>query len=62
MKSPTTGKEMILQDEPCIIEVQGEKRRIMCKNYLCVDTGETYATGDLDETNHYRLNNDYEKL
>jgi hypothetical protein len=51
---------MLLQEEPYIIEFEGEKRRVMQKNYLCVDTGETYTTGGLDMLNLHRLKNDYE--
>ena len=60
MKSPTTGKEMLLQEESYIIEFEGEKRRVMQKNYLCVDTGNTFSTTDLDVINLHRLKSDYE--
>ena len=60
MRSPITGGEMVLQEEPYIIEFKGEQRRVMLKNYLCVDTGETYTTGGLDMLNLYRLKSDYE--
>jgi len=60
MRSPITGGEMVLQEEPYIIEFKGEQRRVMLKNYLCVDTGETFSTTDLDVINLHRLKSDYE--
>lgn len=60
MKSPITGKEMILQEEPLVVTVDGESRRYLQLNFLCLDSGETFTTTKLDDINTWRLNNKYE--
>jgi len=62
MKSPTTGKNMILIEEPLIIKYQGKTVRYMSKSFLCVDSGETYTTTELDEFNLKRMKYEYEKI
>lgn len=61
MKSPITGKKMLLQEEPLVVNVKGENRRFLQLNFLCVDSGETFTTTELDDINMWRLNNRYEK-
>lgn len=60
MKSPFTGKEMIFQEEPLVVNVKGESRRFLQLNFFCVDSGETFTTTELDEINMWRLSNKYE--
>lgn len=51
MKSPITGKEMILVSEPNTIEYKGKVYNVVSHFYLCVDSNERFTTTELDELN-----------
>lgn len=53
---------MIFQEEPLVVTVGGEIRRYLQLNFLCIDSGETFTTTELDEINVWRLNNKYEVI
>lgn len=62
MKSPNTGKDMIFQEEPLVVTFGDEVRRYLQLKFLCVDSGETFTTTELDSINMWRLNNKYEVI
>ena len=51
MKSPLTGKEMILMSEPDTLEYKGKVYDVIHHSYLCIDTNERFTTTELDELN-----------
>ena len=51
MKSPITGKEMILLSEPDKIEYRGKSYDIIHHHYLCIDSNVSFTTTELDEIN-----------
>lgn len=55
MKSPITGKEMILSTEKRTIKVDDENIEIDFSFYMC-DSGEKFTTTELDEKNINNLN------
>ncbi|MDB0614870.1 Prophage ps3 protein 01 [Tenacibaculum dicentrarchi] len=59
MKSPITGKEMILQTQKSILVFRKEKFEYNHKSYLCEDTNETFTTTALDEFNLNQVYNQY---
>jgi len=59
MKSPFTGKEMILQKEKRIFTFRKEEIEIDFLFYLCKDTGEKIESENLAEFNHNQVMNKY---
>jgi hypothetical protein len=57
MKSPLTGKEMILMSEPDTIEYKGKVYDVIHHFYLCNQTNESFTTTELDELNLKELKN-----
>lgn len=55
MKSPITGKEMVLCSEYREMEYKKENIRFIFQYYKCVDTGEQFTTTELDELNLKQL-------
>ena len=51
MKSPLTGKEMILMSEPDTLEYKGKVYDVIHHCYLCEQTKERFTTTELDELN-----------
>lgn len=51
MKSPITGKEMILVSEPNKLEYKGKLYDVIHHFYLCIDSNERFTTTELDELN-----------
>ncbi len=58
MKSPLTGKEMILMSEPDTLEYKGKVYDVIHHSYLCIDTNERFTTTELDELNLKELENE----
>lgn len=48
MKSPITGKEMILISEPDVWNFRGEEYKYNHKSYLCEESGERFTTTEMD--------------
>jgi putative zinc finger/helix-turn-helix YgiT family protein len=59
MKSPFTGNEATLQKEERIMDFRKEKFTIVYQYYLCIDTGEQFTDGELDEVNTNQVYNQY---
>jgi putative zinc finger/helix-turn-helix YgiT family protein len=59
MKSPMTGKEMILTKERRLMDFRKEEFEIIFHYYLCEDSGEQFTTTGLDELNINQLYNQY---
>jgi len=59
MKSPITGKEMILTRERRSLEFRRETFEIVFHCYVCVESGETFTTTYLDELNLNQVYNQY---
>jgi len=59
MKSPMTGKEMILTKERRLMDFRKEEFEIIFHYYLCEDSGEKFTTTGLDELNINQLYNQY---
>lgn len=59
MKSPNTGKEMLLKAEPREFEFRKEKFNIQFHYYLCADTGEEFESQEQAELNHAQVVNLY---
>jgi putative zinc finger/helix-turn-helix YgiT family protein len=59
MKSPMTGKEMILTKERRLMDFRKEEFEIIFHYYLCEDSGEQFTTIGLDELNINQLYNQY---
>ena len=59
MKSPITGKEMILQKEKRVLSFRKEKFEIVYHYYLCTDTGEQFEDDNLSELNITQVHNQY---
>jgi len=57
MKSPITGKEMILVSEPNTIEYKGKVYDVVNHFYLCIESNERFTTTELDELNLKELKN-----
>jgi len=61
MKSPTTGKEMILRERPQILDYKGRQYTINYRYYFCEATNNEYTTTELDEMNLQELWDEYEQ-
>jgi putative zinc finger/helix-turn-helix YgiT family protein len=59
MKSPMTGKEMILTKERRLMDFRKEEFEIIFHYYKCEDSGEQFTTTGLDELNINQLYNQY---
>lgn len=59
MKSPITGKEMLLVKNRKMMEFRRESFEIVCHNYLCQDSGEYFTSNELDELNMNQVYNQY---
>jgi hypothetical protein len=62
MKSPITGKEMILKiDKKTLIFEKGDNIEYNHKSYFCEESGESFTTTELDEFNLNQVCNQYKK-
>lgn len=59
MKSPITGKEMILSVKDSTVKFRNEEFTIKYKFYLCEDTQEEFTTTALDTLNLNQIHNQY---
>ncbi|MFA5229681.1 MAG: hypothetical protein WC446_08045 [Candidatus Paceibacterota bacterium] len=59
MKSPITGKKMILKKEKRSIAYKNETFEIVFHCYKCVNSGEQFTTTELDEINMDMLYKQY---
>ena len=59
MKSPITGKEMVLAKERRTLSFRKEKFEVIYHYYKCVDSGDSFTTEHLDELNLNQLCNQY---
>lgn len=59
MKSPITGKEMVLIKESKILTFRKEEFEVVYHHYKCEDSGEFFTTTELDEINLNQLYNQY---
>ena len=62
MKSPTTGKEMKLQNRMSEVFYKGQEIPYMYSSYYCEDSGEHFTTTELDELNMNRIIKKYKLL
>ena len=62
MKSPITGKEMILTKEKRSIGFRKESFDVVFHYYKCEDSGEQFTTGALDDVNMNQVYNQYRDL
>ena len=62
MKSPITGKEMILTKENRSINYRKETFDVVFHYYKCEDSGEQFTTGELDDVNMNQVYNQYRDL
>lgn len=61
MKSPITGKEMVLTKENRLVEFRGESFEVVFHFYKCEDSGGQFTTDSLDELNMNQVYNTKEK-
>lgn len=59
MKSPITGKEMVLMKESRILSFRKEEFEVAYHYYKCEDTGEFFTTTELDKINLNQLYDQY---
>lgn len=59
MKSPITGKEMVLRKEPRTLTFRKEEFTIVYHYFLCEDSGEQFTSAELDELDINQLHNQY---
>lgn len=59
MKSPVTGREMILTKEPRSMDFRKETFEVVFHSYKCEDSGEQFTTTSLDELNLNQVYNQY---
>lgn len=59
MKSPITGKEMVLVKENRILSFRKEEFNVVYHSYKCEDSGELFTTTELDDINLNQLYNQY---
>lgn len=59
MKSPYTGKEMTIVQEPRIWNFRGEKFEYLHTAYRCEDTGEQFTTSETDDASFFEVTNKY---
>lgn len=61
MKSPISGKEMILQREERAMSFRKEEMVVQYHYYLCEESGEQFTSTELDELNISQVHNQYRK-
>jgi hypothetical protein len=61
MKSPLTGKEMLLLNKPSVLTYRGKDYKVTHHYYLCEDTNEEFTTTSLDTINMEELYNQLDK-
>lgn len=59
MKSPITGKEMILKKEKQIIKYNNQEFIIMFNFYECVDSCERYEDEEMAQINYNQVINQF---
>ena len=59
MKSPITGKEMLLIKESRILTFRNKEFEVVYHHYKCEDSEEFFTTTELDEINLNQLYNQY---
>ncbi len=59
MKSPITGKDMVLQKESRSLEFRKESFPVIYHYYFCEESNEQFTTTDIDELNMIQLYNQY---
>jgi uncharacterized phage-associated protein len=59
MKSPITGKEMILKTELTVLPFRKEDFEVVYHYYLCEDSGEQFTNDILDNINQSQVYNQY---
>jgi hypothetical protein len=59
MKSPITGKEMVLVKEKTTLRYRNEDFEIVYHSYKCEDSGESFTTDELDEININQVYDQY---
>src|SRR5690606_25405146 len=59
MRSPITGKEMVLIIEPKKLQFRKEEFEIIFHSLFCEDSGESFTTTALDDLNMTQLHNQY---
>jgi putative zinc finger/helix-turn-helix YgiT family protein len=59
MKSPVTGKEMLLAKEKRTLTFRKEEFEIVHHSYVCAESGESFTNSALDEININQLYNQY---
>ena len=63
MKSPITGKEMVLRKEARSLDFRKESFQVIYHYYFCEESNEQFTTTEIDELNIVQLYNQYrEKL
>ncbi len=60
MKSPITGKEMILMKEKRSFEFRNETFEIEFHFYRCLDSGEQFTITELDDINMDQIYKQYD--
>jgi len=61
MKSPITGKEMVMKQEIIETEFRKEKFQVIYHYYLCEDSGEKFEDERLAQLNLDQVYNQYKK-
>ena len=59
MKSPLTGKEMLLKRESRVLTFRKEEFSVVYHYYLCDQSGEAFTSTELDQINMQQLHNQY---
>jgi len=59
MKSPITGKDMVLQKESRSLDFRKESFPVIYHYYFCEESNEQFTTTDIDELNMIQLYNQY---
>lgn len=59
MKSPITGKQMLLHKEERTVEFRKETFTIVFHSFLCEESGEQFTSTELDELNMIQVCNQY---
>lgn len=59
MKSPLTGKEMLLKRESRVLTFRKEEFSVVYHYFLCEQSGETFTSTELDQINLQQLHNQY---
>ncbi|MFN5442317.1 MAG: type II TA system antitoxin MqsA family protein, partial [Flavobacteriia bacterium] len=61
MKSPLTGKEMLLKRESRVLTFRKEEYSVVYHYFLCEQSGETFTSTELDQINLQQLYNQYQQ-